>query len=247
MSRVPIPYRDRLARTIKGTGDIIKLQAQQLVSLQSTVVSLQPGDWELITLESGWSSVAGYIPAQVRVLGGGQAQLVGHIQGGATANGTLIGTLTAGYFNTVHAHAFTANVLAGAAAVPVNGTVTGDSDTGELNDGTISGYTQETGVLNGQTDGTSASASGPGSHTHGAGSYALTSGQHYHAGNTSGGSLAVTDGHHQHGSSALIPATPVNYNTCTLTLSTSGALTLANCSSAATQLSFNESLPLITS
>lgn len=247
MSQIPVPYGERLARMIKGTGTIIKLQAQQLVTLQSTVIALQPGDWEPITLESGWSNVPGYIAAQVRILQGGMAQIIGHIEGGSTGNGTLIGTLPAGYFSTEYAHAFAANVLAGAAAVNVTGTVTGDSDTGELADGTISGITQQTGVDNGTTDGASAAASGPGSHSHGPGSYALTSGQHYHAGNTAGGSLAVTNGQHQHGSSALTPLTPVSYNTVVLTLNTSGQLLLSNCPGAATQVSFSENLPLITS
>ena len=74
-------------------------------------------------------------------------------------------------------------------------------------------------------------SAGSNSHAHFPGTYAVSNAQHVHT-NLSGGQ---------------IPATPVNYNTVVLSLSTSGVLTLTNCSSSATQLSFNENLPLVTS
>lgn len=247
MSTFPNQIQNRAAAVIAQTARLVSSAHQRLNTVGSQVSALTPGSWEPLTLGAGWTNVAGYIPAQVRINQAGVALLVGHIQGGAVANGTTIATLTAGFYNPVHAHSFTANVLAGAAAVSVSGTVSGSSDTGALNDGTINGTTDSDGLTDGTIGGTSAAASGPGSHSHANGSFAVNNGHHTHAGNSGAGSLAVADGTHQHGSSALVPATPVNYNTVILTLSTSGVLTLTNCSADATQLSFNENLPLVTS
>ena len=178
--RFPNQLQNRAAATIASTARLVGTAHQRLNTIGSQVSALTPGSWELLTLAGGWSNVSGYIPAQVRILQAGQAQIVGHIQGGATSG--TIATLTAGYYNPVHAHSFTANVLAGASAVSVSGSVSGSSDTAGLTDGTISGITDNAGVNNGDTAGTSAAASGPGSHSHGAGSYALTDGHHQHFG-----------------------------------------------------------------
>jgi len=240
--KFPNQMQNRAAATIAAAARSAGSAHRRLDTLASKISGLTPGSWENLTLAGGWSNVPGYIPAMVRVLQAGQAQVVGHIDGGATANGTVIATLDAGFFNPNHAHSFTANVLAGAAAVSVTGTVSGDSDTSGLADGTINGTSDTHGLTDGTTSGSSASASGSGSHSHGAGSYAVTNGQHSHG----NGSFAVADGTHGHGSSALVPATPVNYNTVTLTLNTSGQLVLTNCSSSATQISFSETLPLVT-
>lgn len=219
MTRQPVPLHQQLAATIRGHVKAIALHTQQIVTLQSAAAAgkaLQPGAWENLTLQNGWSSTAGYIPAQVRILQAGMTQLIGHIQGGSTSDGTVIGTLTSGFYNTVHAHAFNANVLSGASAVSVQGAISGQTDTN--------------GLSNANTAGSSASASGSGAHTHGAGSYTVSNPGHVHT--NSGGSF--------------IPATSINYNTVTLTLDTSGNLTLTNCSSSASQLSFSELLPLFT-
>lgn len=246
MTTFPNQMHVRVAETIAQTARLAKAAHRRLDTLVSSVSSLSPGSWEPLTLAAGWSNVAGFIPAQVRILQAGQAQVIGHIEGGTTADSTVIATLDAGFFNPNHAHSFTANVLAGASAVSVAGTVSGDSDTSGLADGTINGTTDSDGLADGTIGGTSASASGPGSHSHGGGGLAVNNGHHTHAGNSGSGSLAVADGNHGHGSSALVPATPVNYNTVTLTLNTSGQLVLTNCSSSASQLSFNETLPLVT-
>jgi hypothetical protein len=275
MSTFPSLLTNRAAAMISVTKQLVDTAHQRLNTLGSQVSALTPGDWELLTLQNGWSNLGGYIPAQVRILQNGMSQLVGHIAGGTVSNGTTIGTLTSGFYNSTHAHSFTANVLAGASAVSVSGTVSGSVDTGALADGTISGTsstnglpdgtvggsTSTNGIADGTVDGTTAAAAGPGSHTHGPGnslavasgqhshtiSGAVANGQHFHYGNSSGGTLAVTNDTHQHGSSALVPATPINYCTVILVLSTSGVLTIQNASSAATQLSFNETLPLVTS
>jgi hypothetical protein len=247
VSTFPNQLANRAAATIAKTAKLVGTAHQRLNSIGSQVSALTPGSWQALTLEAGWSNVAGYIPAQVRIQQSGVALLVGHIEGGTTTDATVIATLASGYYNPVHAHSFTANVLAGASAVSVTGTVSGDSDTAGLTDGTINGTTDSDGLTDGTIGGTSASASGPGSHSHGNGSFAVNNGHHSHAGNSGSGSLAVADGTHGHGSSSLVPATPVNYNTVILSLSTSGVLTIQNCSSAATQLSFNEQLPLVTS
>jgi hypothetical protein len=219
MTRQAVPLPNRLASAVKGAVKAIGLHAQQITTLQSQVAALsalKPGAWENITLQNGWSNVAGYVPAQVRILQSGTTQIIGHIQGGGTSDGTVVGVLGKGFYNTVNAHSFTINVLSGAAAVSVQGTISGQTDTN--------------GLSNANTVGTSDSASGSGSHSHGPGSYTVSNPGHVHT--NAGGNFQ--------------PATPVNYNTAIMTLDASGNLTLANCSSSATQLSFSELLPLFT-
>jgi hypothetical protein len=228
VTRFPIQLSKRAAATIAQTARLVNTAHQRLNSIGSQVSALTPGDWELLTLEAGWSNISGYIPAQVRIQQSGVALLVGHIQGGTVTNGTVIATLGSGYYNAVHAHSFTANVLAGASAVAVS-----------LADASIGGTTDTDGVPDGTTSGSSGQINTGGAgaaHTHSSGSYALTDGQHSHSGSSGAGSLAVAG-----------PTTPISYNTPVLTVNTSGELILTNCSSAATQLSFNEQLPLVTS
>ena len=120
----------------------------------------------------------------------------------------------------MHAHSFTANVLAGASAVSVAGTISGDTDSNGLTDGTTGG---QSGIV-------VAGNAGNNAHEHFPGTYDVNNAQHVHT-NLSGNQ---------------IPATPVNYNTVVLSLDTSGNLTISNCSSSATQISFSETLPLAT-
>jgi hypothetical protein len=220
MSQFPTRLADRAAITIAQTARLVQTAHQRLNTLGSQVASLTPGTWQSLTLQAGWSNIAGYIPAQVRILQNGMAQVVGHIQGGTTANATTIATLGTGFYNPNHAHSFTANVLAGASAVSVNGTISGQTDQNGLTDGTTGG---DSGIV-------VAGNAGSNVHQHFPGTYAVNNAQHVHT-NLSGNQ---------------IPATPVNYNTVILSLDTSGNLTIQNCSSAATQLSFNETLPLLT-
>jgi len=226
VSTFPNRLADRAAITIAKTARLVNTAHQRLNVIGSQVASLTPGSWELLTLENGWSNLSGYVPAQVRLQQGGLAYLIGHITGGTTSNGTLIAVLGSGFYNTVHAHQFTANVLAGASAVSVSST-----------SGTISGTTDSNGLSGPATQGTSGEVNGGSAgnsdHTHSAGSYEVTSGQHVHT-NLDGNQVPAT-------------TTPVNYNTVTLNLDTSGNLTIQNCSSEATQISFSEHLPLVTS
>lgn len=215
MTNIPRPLSERLPAMIKQSASTLRLHAQQIVNLQSATGALSPGTWELLSLDNGWSNIAGYIPAQVRIQQSGLALLVGHIQGGTVTSGTLIGTLASGFYNPVHAHSFPANVLAGAGSTSIAAT----------------GYSDTDGLPNGGTTGTSASASGSGSHSHGPGSYSVSNGQHYHAAAGATGNLGVA----------------VSYNTCTFTVNTSGQVTISNCPSAASELSFSELLPLVTS
>ena len=179
------------------------------------VSDLTPGDWELITLENGWSNVSGYIPAQVRILQDGMSQVVGHIEGGDTPGSgqVWIGTLTGGYYNTVHAHVFTCNAVTGAATSAQGGTLVQDQVTPAYLPtvtwtGTVSGTTCE--VTGGGFD-------------------LYDSGDNYQA-------LYSQD-----------CTTPVNKNSPTIYLDTSGNLWIQNVDSNVTQLSFNETLPLVTS
>jgi hypothetical protein len=220
VTRFPTRLADRAAITIAQTARLVQTAHQRLNTIGSQVASLTPGSWQSLTLQNGWGNVSGYIPAQVRIQQYGVALIVGHIQNGTTTNGTTIATLGAGYFNPTHAHSFTANVLAGAAAVSVSGTISGDTDSNGLTDGTTGG---QSGIV-------VAGNAGSNTHEHFPGTYDVNNAQHVHT-NLSGNQ---------------IPATPVNYNTVILSLDTSGNLTIQNCSSAATQLSFSETLPLAT-
>jgi hypothetical protein len=219
--KFPNQLQNRAAATIAQTARLVTTAHQRLNTIGSQVSSLTPGDWEALTLDAGWSNVSGYIPAQVRILQNGLAQLVGHIQGGTTTNGTTIATLGAGFYNPEHAHSFTANVLAGAAAVSVAGTISGTTDNNGLTDSSTGG---QSGIVVAGNPTSSA-------HEHFPGTYDVNNAAHQHT-NLSGGQ---------------VPATPVNYNTVILSLSTSGVLTIQNCPAAATQISFNENLPLVTS
>lgn len=223
MSTFPTRLADRAAIAIAKTQRLVNTAHQRLNTLGSQVSSLTPGDWQPLTLENSWSNVSGYIPAQVRILQNGMAQVIGHIQGGTVSSGILIATLGSGYYNAVHAHSFTANVLAGASAVAVAGTISGTSDSNALSDGSV---TNNSGIVN---TGLGFSA-GSDDHAHFPGTYDLNNSSHSHT-NAGGG---------------LVPSTAVNYNTAMLTLDTSGNLKLYNASSSATQLSFNETLPLVT-
>ena len=118
MTAVPKPIHQRLAHTIKQAVNTVAVHGQQIIHLQSTVGALQPGDWETIALQAGWGNLGGYIPAQVRILQNGMSQVIGHITGGAVADNTVIGTLTAGFYNPTHQHTFHARAMTGAGAVP---------------------------------------------------------------------------------------------------------------------------------
>lgn len=243
--RFPNQLRNRAAATIATTADLLNNAHQRLNVIGSQVSSLTPGDWTDITLAAGWSNLAGYIPAQARIMQAGMAQIVGHIEGGTTANGTIIGTLAAGYYNTAYQHSFTANVMSGAAAVSVAGTISGSTDSNALTNGGISGATTSNADTDGSTQGTSGSTTATSgvAHTHSAGTYGTTNTFHVH----SASSMAVINSFHTHTNTSgnQAAATPVNYNTVTLTLTTGGELVLSSCPAAATQISFNENLPLM--
>jgi hypothetical protein len=245
MSTFPDRLRTRAAAVIASSADLVTAAHVRINALGSQVSSLTPGDWEDVTLSAGWSNLSGYIPAQVQIARAGAAQLVGHITGGTTASGTVIATLGAGYFNTSYAHSFTANVLSGAAAVSVAGTITGDTDSNGLTDDGVSGATATSSLADPATagfSGTTVATTGV-AHDHAAGSYVVNNPDHTHTANT----LVVNNAAHVHTNTSgnQAAATPVNYNTVTLTLTTAGELVLANCPAAATQISFNETLPLM--
>jgi hypothetical protein len=252
MSTFPDKLRYRAAGMIAASADLVTAAHVRISALGSQVSSLAPGDWELVTLSAGWTNVAGYIPAQARILQAGMSQIVGHIQGGTVTDGTVIGTLTSGYYNTVHAHTFTVNSVTGAAASSQAGALSSTAGTLNSGAGTLGDLT---GNLN----------SGGGTLTDLAGD--LNSGA---VGGTAFGALSVATGLLLHSGAVSTPtavtlhsgavavptaltltsgvtATPVNKNSPTITLSTSGVLTIANVDPNVTQLSFSELLPLVTS
>lgn len=243
MSTFPDKLRYRAAGLISASADLVTAAHVRISAVASQVSSLTPGDWELVTLSAGWSNVAGYIPAQVRIVQNGMSQLVGHIQGGTVSDGTVIGTLTSGYYNAVHSHAFTVNSVTGAAASSQAGTgnlTSGAGTLGNLSGDLNSGSGTLTDLAGNLTSGTvSGTAFGALNVANTAlalhsGAVSVPTGLTLH----SGGVTTPT---------ALTTATPVNKNTPVITLSTSGALTIANVDPNVTQLSFSELLPLVTS
>ena len=260
MTRQPVPLHARLASTISGHVKALALHTQQITTLQSQVsatAALVPGDWENITLANGWSNVAGQIPAQARLITSTTVQIIGNIHGGTTTDNTVIGTLTAGFFNTVRGHTFDAVAVTGAAAVPVSGA---------LNDGTVAGASLPTTMI--PTADHSLSVSLPvtliptGNHTISSTPFTLgpsgTQFDNIPGGTNATGSIGPSSGVQfqnipggsSTGSTSLNNTgtqTPVNYNKPSITLGTDGSLKIANVNSAVTQLSFHEaSLPLFT-
>ena len=222
MSTFPDQLAKRAAKTIADTARLVRNAHQRLNTLGSQVSALQPGAWEFLALQNSWTNVSGYIPAQVRILQNGMSQVIGHIQGGTVSNGTVIATLSTGYYNTVHAHAFTVNAVTGAASSAQSGAVSsGGVSTAILpaipatdRSFTVTGISGSTGTLD----------LGP------------SSGQQI--GNLDLNSQALN---------STSTSTPVNMNTPTIHLDTSGNLTIQNVDPNVTQLSFSEALPLVTS
>jgi hypothetical protein len=250
MSTFPARLDVRAAQMLAQTKKLVQTAHQRLNTIGSQVSALQPGDWTPLTLENGWSNLSGYIPAQVRIMQNGLAQITGHISGGTVSSAILIATLPGGYFNPVHAHQFTANVLAGAAsvssAVSQGSLQDGSVTQGSLQDGTVSlgsipaiptGNRTYTGTVSGST---CSITLGPGnSQQIGPDSLASTQSLNNTSLN-SGQSLNST-------SLNSGQSTDINYNTAVLELSITGELTLLNANGAATQLSFTQLLPLVTS
>jgi len=252
MTRQPVPLHMQLPVAIKNAVKGLALHTQQITTLQSAVAAttaLVPGDWEDILLTGGWTALSGFIPPQVRILQNGMSQLIGHITGGTTTNGTVIGTLTAGYFNTVHAHTFAANAVTGAAAVSHAGTVPSPGvSTGSLAD-LASSPAQPAGTNTTPTSGnapnpvTAAYATALANNVNTLAAYVTAL-----AGAHNAGSVLHNSGTLNSGQALSTPATTtaVNMNSPTITLSTSGQLTLQNVDPNVTTLSFSELIPLIT-
>ena len=233
MTTFPDKLRNRAAGLIASSADLVTAAHVRISAIGSQVSSLTPGDWELVTLGGGWSNVAGYIPAQVRIVQAGMSQVVGHIEGGTVTDGTIIGTLTSGYYNAVHAHAFTVNSVTGAAASAQAGSLS--SGAGALSD--LAGdLTSGAGTL---TDLAASMTSGTVSGTAFGALNVANTAVVLHS-----GAVSVPTALTLH---SAVTATPVNRNSPTITLSTAGALTIANVDPNVTQLSFSQLLPLVTS
>lgn len=247
----PPPLHLRLPAMLREHITEVKLHRQQITTLQSRVAAttaLVPGDWESVLLTGGWSNLAGFIPAQVRIQQAGMSLLVGHITGGSTANGTVIGTLTSGFFNTVHQHSFAAIAVTGAAAVAHAGAVSSPAVTAGVLADLASSPSQPAGGNPTPTSGSSPNPPTSGFVTALAGNVNTLSAfvsalaQAHNAGSVLHNSGTV-------GSQALsnpATATAVNMNSPTIMLSTAGVMTLQNVDPGVTTLSFNELIPLIT-
>lgn len=254
MSRIPTSFAQQLPKSIKGAFDAVKLHAQQITTLQSQTAALVPGDWEDIALDAGWSPLGGYIPPQVRILQNGMSQLIGHVTGGSVGDGTVIGTLTAGFFNPVHAHTFTVNAVTGASAAAhagslnnTAGAITASNVSVPSADHTFQAALPTSNIPT--SDHTFTVTSGhitigpstqqfqniPSSSVASLG-MGPSSGNQF-SNNINGAATNLTSG---------ATATPVNMNSPTITLDTSGNLTISNVNGNVTTLSFSELIPLVT-
>jgi hypothetical protein len=248
-----------LPATIKSAVTKLALHTQQIVTLQSQASAagaLVPGDWAALTLQAGWANVSGAIPAQVRLLTTTTIQLIANIENGTTADGTVIATLPAGYYNTVHSHTFSVTAVAGAAAVanPVSqGSLASTAVTaGALTDagGSLTGEGGTPGnVINSSPVGTAPDTYTPSyeqelaNRLNGTESSAAL----YVFPNLNLNSGAVGAQNVASGDLLGNQTTAISYNGPAITLSTSGTLTLYNVNENVTQVSFHESgLPLFT-
>jgi hypothetical protein len=247
----PPPLHLRLPAMLKEHVTALKLHTQQITTLQSQAAASQalvPGDWEAILLTGGWSALAGFIPPQVRIMQNGMSQLIGHITGGTVTNGTVIGTLTSGFFNTVHAHTFAANAVTGAAAVSHAGAVSNPAVSAGVLADLASSPQQPAGTNPTPTSGnapnpvTAAYATALAGNVNILAAFVTALAQAHNAGSVLHNSGAV-------GSQALsstATTTAVNMNSPTIMLSTAGVLTIQNVDPNVTTLSFSELIPLIT-
>ena len=228
MTTFPDKLRNRAAGMIAASADLVTAAHVRISAIGSQVSSLTPGDWEDITLSGGWSNVAGYIPAQVRILQSGMSQLVGHIQGGTVTDGTLIGTLAGGFFNPSHAHKFTGNAVLGAASVAHPGT-------GDVTDSLILAAPIPTTFIPTSDHTVNVTGSGMGHVILG------PSGTTFQ--NIPGASYTGTTTMHN---TALTSSTNVNKNSPFIDLSVTGQLTIMNFDPSVTEISFSELIPLVT-
>jgi hypothetical protein len=232
LTTFPKQLQDRLTHGIKQAQTSLKLHTQQIVNLQSqsaATSALVPGDWENITLTNGWANVAGAIPAQARLITTTTVQLIANIQGGTTANGTVIGTLTQGFYNTVHAHTFQAIAVTGAQNV-ANAVTQGSLTSRQVDQVSVTGVGHI--PVNAHTYSVAGS------------SVTITAGSlgSNDAGDMSFSSQSVTNGTLNNNQT-----TPINYNNPSITLGTDGTLKISNVHAGVTAISFHEShLPLFT-
>jgi len=142
MTTFPKSLQSKLASTIKTATTTLALHTQQITTLQSVTnqtTTQLPGPWSLITLQGGWSNVSGAIAAQWRGASTTTTEIIGNIRGGTTSDGTVIGYIPSGFFNTVYVHWIGAVAVAGASSVTISGSVTdGFVSEGELINGTSS-------------------------------------------------------------------------------------------------------------
>lgn len=209
----------------------------QIATIQSEISGLVgfPTGWTAVDLLEGWSNIGGFIPAQIRTVSPGVAQIVGHIEGGVATSGTPIMTIPS--IASSAAQVIPVTVMSGGTS-QAQGFVVGDTDISGLNDGTVNGLSGVEGLADGTINGSSASASGAGSHTHGGGSYAVNNGTHDH----DSGSFAVADGNHEHGTSTLITVSDISSMTPIIQIDSAGNAVLFNTSGAETQISFSATL-----
>jgi hypothetical protein len=222
LTRFPDQLADRLAGTIARTHRLVTSAHQRLNTVTSALSALQPGEWQPLTLAAGWTNLTDYVPGQARVHQVGVGHVVAHLTGGTCADGTIIGTLPDGLYNPTHLHVFGVNAITGANAVPQAGTLADLA--GDLNSG-VTTCTPAAGIL------------GPSPTTTQIVSYCNAVGSLLNGGLTVGTGLVL-----HHGTTS----TPVNLNTPTITVDTSGNMIINNVNPAVTQLSFSEFLPLVT-
>jgi hypothetical protein len=188
-------------------------------------------------LGGGWSNIGGFLPAQVRVLSSGVAQIVGNIQGGSISDGTTIGVIPNTIAMPSSNQILTCTILGGG-SLPLAGNSLGAfTDSAGLNDGTVNGLSGQDGLTDGTINGTSGTGSNTNGHTHGPGSFSVTNGQHKH----DSGSFAVADGTHEHGTSLINVETNFNTTDPVIQIDPAGNMILFGVQ-VANQISFNGTL-----
>ncbi len=114
-----------LGSQLSQTNTQLSATNTQLSATNTNVTALQPGAWSPIILENSWVNVTGSVAAQVRLLTSATAQIIGNIESGTVTDGTIIGVLPSGFYNTVNAHILSAATIPGAEAGSIELSIAG--------------------------------------------------------------------------------------------------------------------------
>jgi hypothetical protein len=219
-----IPAVSSMVHAYFAGGDVnhpiyVKISyATEFANIQTQISNIQPGAWSSLTVQTNWFNIGGYVPAQVRMVLPGVAQITGVLQytGGVLFGGNTVAILPAGFVYSTATQVIPCSVTNVSATDTLTGPVSGDTDTNGLSDPSIGG---DSGIV-------VAGNAGSNTHEHFPGTYVVNSGQHFHT------NLSVSQ------------AAAISYDNFTpyLAIDTAGNMTVWNASENTTAIAFNSVL-----